>query len=117
LRDAINGMLQGGVSGHATEQKQDVEISELQVISATVSDLKGKVESLNEKLFYEPALQDESNPNSIYRGFAVPGSKTSDPVWAIQKVTNNKGILSYRWADGNKNFDNVWDNRSSLSYS
>lgn len=58
------------------------------------------------------------NDNLLYRGEAEVGSATSSPVWRIKKVIlGNDGDVSETWADGNANFDNIWDNRVSLSYS
>lgn len=50
-----------------------------------------------------------------YIGSAVPSSLTSDPVWKIIKI-NTSGIATIKFADGNSNFDNIWDNRTSLTY-
>lgn len=111
LRDKIMDMLQTTVSaGLATEQKQIEGNSE-------IVNLKNSINVINDKLFYECRLVDESNSNVVYKGFANPGALTSQAVWAIQKITNNAGILSYQWADGNKNFDNIWNNRKILPYS
>lgn len=52
----------------------------------------------------------------LYLGEAVPGSVTSAGVWKVQKIDTTTGV-SIQWADGNANYDNVWDNRGSLSYS
>ena len=62
--------------------------------------------------------QDADPPSYAYLGQAVPGSAASSAVWRIQKLTFSAGgDVSTTWADGNANFDNVWDNRASLSYS
>jgi hypothetical protein len=55
----------------------------------------------------------------FYRGDADVGSSGSDPVWRIRKVflnSNNNGI-NIVFADGDTNFDNIWDNRATLVYS
>lgn len=117
LRDAINTMLQSATAGGATEQRQLEEITELQTIQTSLSDLKGKVDLVNDKLFFEPLLVDESSPLTIYRGFAVPGSATSAAVWAIQRATINGDVTTYEWAGGDRSFDNIWDDRDTLSYS
>ncbi len=117
LRDQIIAMLQGNAAGLATELKQDSEIATIHDLQTQVKDLQGKMGSVDSKLFFEPTIVDENNPNFIYKGFAIPGSKTSDPVWAIEKITSKKGVLSYQWAGGTKNFDKVWDNRTALVYS
>jgi hypothetical protein len=46
---------------------------------------------------------------------AAPGTASSAALWRICKVTDATGNTV--WADGNGNFDNVADNRASLSYS
>jgi molybdopterin-binding protein len=117
LRDAINEMLSSAQAGIATEAKQIEEISKLDSLNTTVSQIHTSVNSLDSKVFFEPVLIDESNPNIIYKGFASPAAKVDDPVWAIQKVSNTGDVCSYQWADGNKNFDNVWNDRATLSYS
>ncbi|MBI3518050.1 MAG: hypothetical protein HY062_01665 [Bacteroidetes bacterium] len=117
LRDKIMAMLNGNNEGFATELKQDSEIATIQDLKVQVSDLQSKVSSLDNKLFFEPILVDENNPNTVYKGYAIPGSKTDAAVWAIEKVTSKNGILSHKWAGGNKSFDKVWDNRPALIYS
>ena len=42
-------------------------------------------------------------------------SPTSNPVWRIKRISTSSGVI-VEWADGNVNFDNVWDDRASLSY-
>lgn len=50
-----------------------------------------------------------------YLGKATPGSAEGSAVWQIKRLTN--ASLAIDWADANDNFDNVWTNRASLSYS
>ncbi|HRI22594.1 MAG TPA: hypothetical protein PLA68_16655 [Panacibacter sp.] len=117
LRDAINAMLLSNVAGGATEIKQDTEINILNGILGALTDMKvilnnggggGGIK--------QPIRIDESTPNVVYNGFAVTGSLTVDAVWAIQRVTREKDIIIYEWADGNELYDNVWDDRYNLAY-
>lgn len=117
LRDKIIAMLSTNGAGLATEQKQDSEIATIQDLKVQVSDLQTKVGSVDSKLFFEPTLVDENNPNTVYKGYALPGAKTSDPVWAIARVSSKNGIVSYKWAGGSKALDKIWDNRAALIYS
>lgn len=117
LRDKIMAMLTGNSAGLATEVKQDSEIATIQDLKVQVLDLQSKVGSLDNKLFFEPILVDENNPNTVYKGYAIPGAKTNEAVWAIEKVSSKSGILSHKWAGGDKSFNKVWDNRATLIYS
>ncbi len=51
----------------------------------------------------------------LYVGKAAMGSATSSAVWQIQRIT--QADTTVIWADGDAAFNNVWDNRASLSYS
>jgi len=51
----------------------------------------------------------------IYYGVAAVGSVTSGSVWRVFRETESDGTILY--ADGDANFDNIWDNRTSLTYS
>jgi hypothetical protein len=68
-------------------------------------------------------IVDKATPTVIYIGRAPVGSDTipdkADSVWQIMKIdtTASTDIKVPIWADGNENFDNIWDNRASLSYS
>lgn len=60
----------------------------------------------------------ENNDTVIYIGEANPGSLSSAAVWRMKRLTlNAEGDVTEEWADGDANFDNIWDNRLSLSYS
>lgn len=100
LRDALNEMLKDCINEIHQELNQ-----------ITIS-----VEAINSKIFIEALIVDEATSGAGYRGYAIPGSKTFDAVWAIQKISEDMGTLAYQWAEGNRNFDKVWDNRKSLNY-
>lgn len=57
------------------------------------------------------------DPQVLYRGEAAPGTPTNASLWRIQRITINGDDVVIEWADGNANFDNVFDNRLILSYS
>jgi hypothetical protein len=118
LRDKIIAMLQASLgAGLATEAKQSDQLTEMQNIKNIAIDMRDKIGVVSDKLFFEPLISDESNPNVIYKGFAIASSGTNVACWAIQKISNLSGILKIEWAAGNKNFDKVWDNRKTLVYS
>lgn len=50
-----------------------------------------------------------------YIGHSAPGGATSAGSWRIQRMTNADTTIVF--ADGDSLFNNVWDNRASLSYS
>jgi hypothetical protein len=57
----------------------------------------------------------------IYQGSADAGSVTSAAVWRITRATfvanpPNSEDIAIEFADGDSNFDNIWDNRLALSY-
>jgi hypothetical protein len=118
LRDKILAMLApASVSGLATEQKQTEQTTELQSVKTSVSDIKDKMTTLNEKFFFEPRISDETTANTIYKGYSLTPIAGEVAGWAILKITNTRGVFTYQWAGGNKNFDKVWNNRKTLSYS
>ena len=53
---------------------------------------------------------------TTYYGTAASGTATSAAGWQIQASSVTGVITTFLWADGNVQFDNIWDNRTSLSY-
>lgn len=85
---------------------------------------------LNPDIFSDEAFQGEyTGDNLIYKGFARPGSPTSQPVWQIAFLTydGSGNVLTITWprrldASGTNNgpasndYEFVWDNRASYTY-
>jgi hypothetical protein len=46
---------------------------------------------------------------------ALPGSSSAAAVWKCSKLTHATGVTT--WADGDAEFDNIADNRATLTYS
>lgn len=62
-------------------------------------------------------LEDSTTtPGTVYFGKAAQGVATSAQAWRIRRVVETAGSESLTHADGNDFYDNVWDNRSSLTY-
>jgi len=51
----------------------------------------------------------------VYVGYAKTGSTTSTAVWKIFRVTTTNPV-AIEYSDGNAFYDNIWDNRASLTY-
>lgn len=65
---------------------------------------------------YAVIADDATTGGVVYVGYAAIGSATSAGVWRIKKIdTTNYPVTT--WCDGNDNFDNVFDDRVSLTYS
>jgi hypothetical protein len=60
---------------------------------------------------------EEVSPELIYFGEAAPGAAESAPIWRIKRLTTVGGLNTVHYADGTNNFNNVWADRASLSYS
>lgn len=58
---------------------------------------------------------DSGDANVTYVGKAAIGTATSAASWQVMKIDENTGTV-ITWADSNALFDNVFDNRESLSY-
>lgn len=66
----------------------------------------------------------DANNNLIYKGFARPGSDTSEPVWQINKLTYdaNSNLLKLEfpqnaYAVASANYEFAWDDRALYNYS
>lgn len=59
---------------------------------------------------------DEASATVTYIGKAEPGSAESAPVWQIKRVQIVGTETETTWADGDVQFNNVWDSRASISY-
>lgn len=64
-------------------------------------------------------LDYDGGANPIYIGVANPGSATSSAVWQIKKLTwdGNNNPTSILAANGTTEYNQIWDNRVSLTYS
>jgi len=63
-------------------------------------------------------LSYDGSDNIEYVGLAEAGTQTSEAKWQIKKLVYSGGnLVQVLFADGDTNFDNIWDNRASLSYS
>lgn len=86
------------------------------ITGSTVGEKRGLDMSIIDCKQEAKRVDDTSTINVTYFGYAEVGSVTSSAVWRIKKVDETSGLVE-TFADGNSNFDNVWDNRVSLTYS
>ena len=64
-------------------------------------------------------IDDTTTANVVYIGKAeLTGAaiSTSGAVWQIKKLDTSSIALDKKWADGDSSYNNVWDNRASLTY-
>ena len=67
--------------------------------------------------FSDYAVEVAVSDNYTYVGEASPGTDISSALWRIKRVEEDGDDTHILWADGNSDFDNIWDNYASLSYS
>lgn len=62
-------------------------------------------------------LIDQPTATVTYIGLANPGTLAGAATWQIKRINVVGSLTAIEFADGNLNFDNVWNNRAILSYS
>lgn len=61
---------------------------------------------------------DKVNSLLTYIGRAAVAGQNGDPIWQIMRITKTTGgLTTIEYADGDAEYDNIWDNHASLSYS
>jgi len=60
---------------------------------------------------------DDVSGTTLYIGEAQPNTLTSTASWRIKRIVFTGDDSETLYADGDANFNNIWDNRASLSYS
>ena len=65
---------------------------------------------------YAIQVDEVSTADTMYVGLASIGAATNEDSWQICKIYSVSGAV-VTWADGNDDFDNIWENRTSLTYS
>lgn len=65
------------------------------------------------------AAENNANSDVVYLGLAPIGSSKAAAVWQIRKFSYDAGggLTDVQWADGNGDYDNVWNDRAALAYS
>lgn len=118
LRDAINAMLKINGEGLATAELQQIGNASLTSIQGVLGEIKTILSNLKCCGNCQETRIDESDPLSVYYGFAVAGSATGQAVWSIRRESRKKenDIAIIEWADGNELLDNIWDERRNLAY-
>ena len=68
---------------------------------------------------YMTALDYDSSGNLIYIGKANMNSSKADGVWSIRKLVYDasNNLTDMLWANGDGEFNNIWNNRTAISYS
>lgn len=96
----------------------NISISNADGSKKTSITTQGSIQSLDVNIVADVAirLDDTSTINVTYVGYASMGALEAAASWKIKKIDETSGI-SITWADGNNSFDNIWNNRTSLTYS
>lgn len=68
-----------------------------------------------------PADQDiiidpDTTADVVYFGWAVMGTSTASALWKIKRESISGCISTFTYADSNASYDNIWDDRASLTY-
>lgn len=59
---------------------------------------------------------DQVDANTLYIGVSQIGGDEAATVWQIRRMDTSGTVSRIKWADGDQNFDNIWNNRTALTY-
>lgn len=65
---------------------------------------------------YAVRIDDTTTSDVVYVGIAPIATSTGADDWQVYKIDISAGAI-ITWADGDDEFNNIWDDRASLSYS
>src|SRR6218665_1631371 len=103
LRAAILTMLftpaPGVGAGAATEARQIEQTDLLTQINGISGAIRNLIVSIDNKVFYQPLLVDDSGAGVIYKGYAYIGTNMEQSLWAIERVRKEGDINVHTWAN------------------
>jgi hypothetical protein len=95
--------------------------SSLSTLSSDIAINQADIAAIQAELVATYAVRiDEATSTVTYIGEAAPGTLSSAASWRIQRITfitPGEDDAEIEWADGDSDFNNVWNNRASLTYS
>jgi len=119
----------GGASGGATSDNQVTMIAQLDDLILTaenqagdITQIKSTANSILDELQSDISDKrltvrlDQVSDNLFYVGKALIGSIDSSSVWQIVRYTQTGTVLKSEYANGNEAFDQVWNDRTTLTY-
>jgi hypothetical protein len=122
----LNG---GGASGGATSDNQVTMIAQLDDLlvnsdsqTAALSNISDKSTAILNELQNDildkrlTVRLDQVSDNLFYVGKALIGSIDSQSVWQIVRYTQTGTILKSEYANGGEGFNEVWNDRTTLTY-
>lgn len=59
----------------------------------------------------------DTSGSIIYIGKGPQATSTSSASWQIKAINTSSSVITILYADGDDKYDNVWDDRASLTYS
>jgi hypothetical protein len=96
--------------------REDLRTAQLTTLVSTIEDLKLILNGTND-YFREPQIIENVDPFHIYKGYSnIINASTGRPFWAISETKISGTTTITHWAEGNKNFDKIWDDYLSYSY-
>jgi len=60
---------------------------------------------------------DDVSSSVAYYGAALPGTLVTAAEWRIMKKTVVTTVTTYAWANGSSDFNCIWNNRATYTYS
>ncbi len=83
--------------------------------------ISGGIIPVDTNLLLTTTFASSANSQPEYQGWTIPGQGawTGSPVWRIQKIGYDSSLITsgLAWASGNTQFDKVWDDRGTYTYS
>lgn len=61
-------------------------------------------------------ISDQVDVNNQYIGYASLGTGLGEAGWKIIKIVKSGTVTTAYYADGDEKYDNVWNDRATLSY-
>ena len=118
VRDYLLSIWKRDYTDTTTSTKQDEQTTQLTEMKNLFQDMKTILTANNPaSVFNQPLISDSSTAGTTYYGYAVAGTAVNAQGWAIKKVVVSGGTTNYLWSSGSLTLNQIWNNRTSLTYS
>lgn len=114
---AVTSITSGATISITKESTVVVEKANNQVVLSGMLGPPGPSSVSEDDIMYSKRI-DFVTDNELYRGEALVGTQETSSLWRIRKITiASDGDVTETWASGTADFNKIWANRVSFSYS